>query len=151
MTDMTDIADIIAGELKVSRGTAYDMMRAALPADAPTKKDEEIAALHLEIDALHKRLKECTVSGEMDKAWVKQALHLALDFRDAEPGIEVRDAMRALKAHFEGRPASMPMQDARIIELEKQLSETRKHLDAALHELAYGTHTMAQQFNRETP
>lgn len=24
-------------------------------------------------------------------------------------------------------------------------------LDAALHELAYGTHTMAQQFNRETP
>jgi len=22
---------------------------------------------------------------------------------------------------------------------------------AALHELAYGTHTMAQQFNRETP
>lgn len=27
---MSDIADIIAGELKVSRGTAYDLMREAL-------------------------------------------------------------------------------------------------------------------------
>lgn len=91
------------------------------------------------------------MNNELHKAWVKQALHLVLDFRDAEPGIEVRDAMRAMKAHLEGRPASMPTQDSRVVELEKQLAETRKHLDAALHELAYGTHTMAQQFNRETP
>ena len=30
-----DIADIIAGELKVSRGTAYDMMREALKKASP--------------------------------------------------------------------------------------------------------------------
>jgi len=34
---------------------------------------------------------------------------------------------------------------------ESELTEARKLLDAALHELAYGTHTMAQQFNRESP
>jgi hypothetical protein len=44
---------------------------------------------------------------ELHAAWVRQALHLALEYRDAESGREVRDAMRAMKAHFEGRPASM--------------------------------------------
>jgi hypothetical protein len=34
---------------------------------------------------------------------------------------------------------------------ESELTEARKLLDAALHELAYGTHTMAKQFNRESP
>jgi len=33
-----DIADIIAGELKVSRGTAYDMMREALKEAAPVQE-----------------------------------------------------------------------------------------------------------------
>jgi len=46
---------------------------------------------------------------ELHKAWVTKALHLAMEYREAEPGREVRDAMRAMKAHFEGRPASMPM------------------------------------------
>jgi hypothetical protein len=32
-----DIADIIAGELKVSRGTAYDMMREALKEASPVE------------------------------------------------------------------------------------------------------------------
>jgi hypothetical protein len=45
---------------------------------------------------------------ELHTAWVTRALHLAMDYREAEPGREVRDAMRAMKAHFEGRPASMP-------------------------------------------
>lgn len=44
---------------------------------------------------------------ELHAAWVKQALHLAMHYREAEPGREVRDAMRAMKAHLEGRPASM--------------------------------------------
>jgi hypothetical protein len=48
---------------------------------------------------------------ELHTAWVTKALHLAMEYREAEPGREVRDAMRAMKAHFEGRPASMPMQD----------------------------------------
>jgi len=49
---------------------------------------------------------------ELHTAWVKQALQLAMDYREAEPGREVRDAMRAMKAHFEGRPASMDAADA---------------------------------------
>lgn len=49
---------------------------------------------------------------ELHAAWVKQALHLALEYREAEPGREVRDAMRAMKAHLEGRPASMDAADA---------------------------------------
>lgn len=48
---------------------------------------------------------------ELHTAWVTRALRLAMEYREAEPGREVRDAMRAMKAHFEGRPASMPMQD----------------------------------------
>ena len=35
-----DIADIIAGELKVSRGTAYDMMREALKEASPVEPVE---------------------------------------------------------------------------------------------------------------
>jgi DNA-directed RNA polymerase subunit RPC12/RpoP len=35
--DTVDIADIIAGELKVSRGTAYDMMREALKEASPAE------------------------------------------------------------------------------------------------------------------
>jgi hypothetical protein len=38
-----DIADIIAGELKVSRGTAYDMMREALKEASPV---EPVAKVH---------------------------------------------------------------------------------------------------------
>ena len=49
---------------------------------------------------------------ELHSAWVQQALQLAMDYREAEPGREVRDAMRAMKAHFEGRPASMDAADA---------------------------------------
>jgi chromosome segregation ATPase len=63
---------------------------------------------------------------ELHKAWVKQALHLALDFRDAEPGIEVRDAMRAMKAHFEGR--SGLKLEAKHAELaDKENERTRSH------------------------
>jgi hypothetical protein len=36
-----DIADIIAGELKVSRGTAYDMMREALEEASPVQEPVE--------------------------------------------------------------------------------------------------------------
>jgi hypothetical protein len=36
-----DIADIIAGELKVSRGTAYDMMREALKEASPVQEPVE--------------------------------------------------------------------------------------------------------------
>jgi hypothetical protein len=36
-----DIADIIAGELKVSRGTAYDMMREALREASPVQEPVE--------------------------------------------------------------------------------------------------------------
>lgn len=36
--DHRDIADIIAGELKVSRGTAYDMMRETLKDAAPVQE-----------------------------------------------------------------------------------------------------------------
>ena len=36
--DIVDIADIIAGELKVSRGTAYDMMREALKEAFPVQE-----------------------------------------------------------------------------------------------------------------
>lgn len=39
-----DIADLIAGELKVSRGTAYDMMREAL-AEALAEQQEPVAFL----------------------------------------------------------------------------------------------------------
>ena len=49
---------------------------------------------------------------ELHSAWVQQALQLAMDYREAEPGSEVRDAMRAMKTHFEGRPASMDAADA---------------------------------------
>lgn len=49
---------------------------------------------------------------ELHKAWVKQAIFLAMEYREAEPGPGVRDAMRAMKAHFEGRPASMNAADA---------------------------------------
>jgi hypothetical protein len=37
-----DIADIIAGELKVSRGTAYDMMREALREASPVEPVQEL-------------------------------------------------------------------------------------------------------------
>ena len=41
-----DIADIIAGELKVSRGTAYDLMREALKqTEQPAVQDERYNAL----------------------------------------------------------------------------------------------------------
>ena len=33
---------------------------------------------------------------ELHKAWVTKALHLAMEYREAEPGREVRDAMRAM-------------------------------------------------------
>lgn len=44
---------------------------------------------------------------ELHTAWVTKALHLAMEYREAEPGLEVRYAMRAMKAHLEGRPDSM--------------------------------------------
>lgn len=44
---------------------------------------------------------------ELHNAWVTRALQLAVEYREAEPGREVREAMRAMKAHLEGRPASM--------------------------------------------
>jgi hypothetical protein len=40
--DTVDIADIIAGELKVSRGTAYDMMREALREASPVEPVQEL-------------------------------------------------------------------------------------------------------------
>lgn len=49
---------------------------------------------------------------ELHTAWVTRALQLAMDYREADPGREVRDAMRAMKAHLEGRPASIDAADA---------------------------------------
>jgi hypothetical protein len=41
-----DIADIIAGELKVSRGTAYDMMREALKEASPVEPVAWVTGFH---------------------------------------------------------------------------------------------------------
>jgi hypothetical protein len=41
-----DIADIIAGELKVSRGTAYDMMREALKEAQPVEPVAWVTGFH---------------------------------------------------------------------------------------------------------
>lgn len=43
-----DIADIIAGELKVSRGTAYDMMREALKEAAPSQEPSKYGSPELQ-------------------------------------------------------------------------------------------------------
>jgi hypothetical protein len=48
--DQTDIADIIAGELKVSRGTAYDLMREALK-----ELDEQAAPVQEPVAWMHKQ------------------------------------------------------------------------------------------------
>lgn len=56
-------------------------------------------------------------------AWVTKALRLAMEYREAEPGLEVRYAMRAMKAHLEGRPDSMPMQDAIADNMDKVAQE----------------------------
>ena len=44
---------------------------------------------------------------DLHAAWVATALALALEYREADAGGEVRDAFRALKGHLEGQPASM--------------------------------------------
>jgi len=44
---------------------------------------------------------------ELHTAWVAKAVQLAIAYREADSGHELRDPMRELKTHFEGRPASM--------------------------------------------
>ena len=48
-TDIADIADIIAGELKVSRSTAYDLMREALKEASPLQEPvATVQSLHVD-------------------------------------------------------------------------------------------------------
>ena len=97
----TDIADIIAGELKVSRGTAYDMMREALKDVEPVAT---VQSLHVDgkdigVQAhLHQHLPVGTKLYTTPPAAQRQWVELTQEEIEDCYGGEIDDFARAIEA-----------------------------------------------------
>ena len=101
----TDIADIIAGELKVSRSTAYDLMREALKEASPLQEPvATVQSLHVDgkdigVQAhLHQHLPVGTKLYTTPPAAQRQWVELTQEEIEDCYGGEIDDFARAIEA-----------------------------------------------------